>query len=353
MKLRGFNIIVVLVVFSLFFVASQADAGSERRRGTAGALELLIPVGSRGTALGGSFNASITGLEAIFWNPAGLAVSDASAEVMASHFEYIAGINVEYAAVSAKFGGLGTFGLSVKTLDFGDINVTTETNPEGTGQTFNPTFVTLGFTFSKQVTDRISFGTTAKVISEEILNTSATGIGFDFGLQYVAGGTGLKLGIALKNIGPNMTFTGSDTETRVPPAGTEPGSRARNLRTPLAAFELPSTLEIGVSYDLGLSENNAVTIAGNFMNHNFGLDQYGLAAEYAYNDFVFLRGGYTLAFNPGSDEFVSNEEDFLFGPSFGGGVKLNVGAFDVNFDYAWRATKFFDNNQWFTIALEF
>ncbi|RMF66256.1 MAG: hypothetical protein D6743_06715, partial [Calditrichaeota bacterium] len=188
MRVKGFNIILILVVFSLLLVATQADAGNEKRRGTAGALELLIPVGSRGTALGGNVAASITGVEAMFWNPAGVAVSGASAEVMASHFEYIAGINVDYAAVAAKFGSVGTFGLNVKTLDFGDIPVTTEAEPEGTGQTFNPTFVTIGFTYSKQLTDRIAFGTNIKLVTESIQNSNATGAAFDFGLQYIAGG---------------------------------------------------------------------------------------------------------------------------------------------------------------------
>ena len=352
MKIKGFNILIYLVLFSLVFLAAQAEAGSEKRRGTAGALELLIPVGSRGTALGGSFNASITGVEAIFWNPAGLAVSPAKAEVMASHFEYIAGIDIEYAAAAAKFD-IGTIAVSVKSLDFGDIPITTEAAPEGTGQTFSPTFVTVGLTYSKQMTDRIAFGTTAKILSETINNNSANGIAFDFGIQYIAGGTGLKLGIALKNIGPNMNFDGSDTETRVPPADTEPGTRNSNLRTPLAAFELPSTLELGLSYDLSMGENNALTVAGNFMNHNFGFDTYGLSAEYGFNNWVFLRGGYVTSFNPGTDEFVSSDEEFLFGPSFGAGINLNVGSFNVLFDYAYRSTKFFDDNQWFTLALQF
>ncbi len=352
MKIKGFNILIYLVLFSLVFLAAQAEAGSEKRRGTAGAMELLIPVGSRGTALGGSFNASITGCEAIFWNPAGLAVGTAKAEVMASHFEYIAGINVEYFAAASKFD-IGTIAVSVKTLDFGDIPITTEAFPEGTGQDFSPTFVTVGLTYSRQMTDRIAFGTTAKILSESIQNTSASGIAFDFGIQYVAGGTGLKLGIALKNIGPNMKFDGSDLETRVPPAGTEPGTRNSNLRTPTAAFELPSTLEIGLSYDLGMGENNSMVIGGNFMNHNFGFDQYGVSAEYGFNEWVFLRGGYVMGYNPGASEFASSNEQFLFGPSFGAGVNLNVGTFNVVFDYAYRSTKFFDDNQWFTLGLQF
>ena len=41
------------------------------RRGTDGALELQLPVGARGSALGGSVASDVTGVEGIFWNPAG------------------------------------------------------------------------------------------------------------------------------------------------------------------------------------------------------------------------------------------------------------------------------------------
>ena len=352
MKNQGYIVAASLLLAALFLTA--VDAGAQgQRRGTAGALELLLPVGSRGTALGGNFVSSISGVEAMHWNPAGVAATQYSAEMMASHFNYIADINVEYAAVAAKFGNLGYFGLNIKTLDFGDIPVTTELATEGTGEFFSPTFVTVGFTFSRQMTDRIFFGTNVKLVTESIQAQGATGIGFDFGLQYSTGPRGVKLGFVLKNIGPNMTFDGSDTETRVAPAGTEPGSRVRNLRTPLASFELPTTLEIGLSYDLNFNEMGKLTVAGNFTNNNFGLDQYGLAGEFNYNDYIFLRGGYTLAYDSEGEEFLSSEENFLFGPSFGGGVNLNIGAFDVMFDYAYRTAKLFDNNQWFSMTLGF
>jgi hypothetical protein len=34
------------------------------------------------------------------------------------------------------------------------------------------------------------------------------GFGFDFGLQYIAGASGLRFGIALKNLGSSMKFNG-------------------------------------------------------------------------------------------------------------------------------------------------
>ncbi len=352
MKIKGNAIKMLLLILSLVFAVSQAEAGNKKRIGTAGALELLIPVGSRGTALGGSFNASITGVEAIHWNPAGLARTDAGAQIMASHFAYFAGIDVEYVAAAAKFGDIGTFGISVKVISFGDIAVTTEAAPEGTGQTFSPDFITIGASYSKAMTDRISFGFNTKIISEKILNDTASGIAFDFGLQYSAA-SGVKLGVVLKNIGGNMKFDGNDAETRVAVAGSEPGTRDRPLRIPLEPFELPSTLEIGVSYDYKMSETNSLVIAGNFTNHNFGLDQYTFAGEYNYKDMIFLRGAYALAYDSESNSLISGDEDFIFGPSLGAGVNFNLGEFDLNVDYAYQTTKFFDDNQWFTLTLNF
>jgi hypothetical protein len=344
---------LLLLTVSVFFAVSSADAGTGKRRGTASGLELLIPVGSRGTGLGGNVSSTIKGLEAIYWNPAGLAGGTSPAEVMVSRLSYIADIDVNYVAAGFRFG-FGAIGISVKSLDLGEIPVTTELQTEGTGETLSPNFVTIGLTYSRQMTDRISFGATGKVVSEKILRSSASTFAFDFGLQYATSVKGLKLGVALKNLGPNMRFSGTDAETRTQLGGSEPSSRDRNLQVELGSFELPSTLELGVSYDVAFGENSIMTVGGNFLNHNFGLDQYGVAAEYNLNNTIFLRGGYTIAYDPDTDNFMSQEDEYLFGPSFGGGVNLKVSeSMRLNFDYAYRMTELFDDNQWFTLGISF
>ncbi|MCI0698437.1 PorV/PorQ family protein [candidate division KSB1 bacterium] len=353
MKISIRLLLFFLLAVSVLLAVSPADAGTGKRRGTASGVELLIPVGSRGTGLGGNVSSTISGIEAIYWNPAGLAVSSTSAEVMFSHLRYIADINVNYAAASFRFG-IGSIGLSVKSLDFGEILETTELQTEGTGATLNPSFVTLGLTYSRQMTDRIAFGVTGKVLSEKVLSTSASTFAFDFGLQYATSVKGLKLGVTLKNLGPNLQFSGSDAETRVTPGGSEPSTRNRNFRVPLGSFELPTTLELGVSYDVAFGEKSLLTFSGNFLNHNFGLDQYGLAAEYNLNKTIFLRGGYTISYDPDTDKFKSQDDEYLFGPSFGGGVNFKVSEkMHLNLDYAYRMTELFDDNQWFTFTLTF
>lgn len=353
MKISLKLIALFLLAVSAFWAVAPAHAGSGKRRGTASGLELLIPVGSRGTGLGGNASSTISGLEAIHWNPAGLANTSAAAEVMFSRLTYIADIDVNYAAAAFRFG-FGSIGLSVKAMDFGEIPVTTELQTEGTGATLNPNFVTIGLSYSRQMTDRIAFGATAKVVSEKILRTSASTFAFDLGLQYATSVKGLKLGVVLKNLGPNLRFEGSDLENRQAPAGSEPSTRARNFRIPLGSFELPSTLELGVSYDVAFGENSLLTVGGNFLNHNFGLDQYGVSGEYAFNKTIFLRGGYTIAYDPDTDAFKSQDDEYVFGPSFGAGVNLKVSEnMRLNLDYAYRMTELFNDNQWFTMSISF
>ena len=72
--IRQKNIHIVLAVTLLVsFAINIVEAGSKKRRGTAGAQELLIPTGSRGTAMAGAYVAGISGLEAVEWNMAGVA----------------------------------------------------------------------------------------------------------------------------------------------------------------------------------------------------------------------------------------------------------------------------------------
>jgi len=90
-----------LKVFIILILASAVCvAGDDSKTGTAGAEELLLPVGGRSTALAGSNIAEVEGIDAIQWNPAGVAQITGSGEAMFSHMNYFANIGVE-------FGGVG------------------------------------------------------------------------------------------------------------------------------------------------------------------------------------------------------------------------------------------------------
>ena len=347
--------IFALALFVLAVVVSTAAfAGGENRVGTNAAAELLIPVGARDIALGGSSIATTSGIDAIYWNPAGLARSKYSANAMFSHMTYIADIGVEYVALSGSFEGLGTLGLSLKTLSIGKINITTEDSPDGTGEVMSPTMVNFGLTYSRLLTDRISVGATFNLISEQFDKVSSNGFAFSAGVQYsgFGGVNGLSLGVAVKNIGPQMKFDG-DGLLRQGNANDvlRPSSF---YRVTAASFELPSTIELGLAYSLNVGEQNAVNLSGIFQNNNFSADEYKLGAEYGFNNMFFVRAGYGIS-QVSEDKTlpVSDKAAFIYGFTAGAGINYDMETATLGFNYAYRAVKYFDGNHIVSLAIGF
>ncbi len=344
---RSVWLAVVLALCALTVVA-----GNKNRIATAGAQELLIPVSARGIALGGSSVASAYGTDALFYNPAGVSRSAFGVDAMFTTMNYIGDINVNYVAVAAKAGSIGSFALSLKSLAFGDIPVTTVDFPDGTGQTYSPSYATIGLTYSNMLSDRVSVGLTASLVNESIMSTSATGVAFDIGVQYAGLAVpGLSLGVVVKNVGGQMKFDGADLMHQGTINDATRNANPNWYKVNVAAFDLPTSIEMGVSYQAKFGEKNALTVLGNFQNNNYSDDEYKMGAEYAYNNMLFVRGGYSMAPQAATDP--TGESSYIFGYSFGAGVNLDLSGVAVRVDYAYRYIKYFDASNVFTIGLGF
>ena len=333
-----------LILAALF--CTNLQAAGQNRAGTAAGTELLIPVGARDIALGGSSIATTAGLTALHWNPAGLARARSDANTLFSTMSYLAGIRVHYFAASARLAPLGSLALHIKTLDFGAIPVTTETSPDGTGATFSPTFLTMGLTYAHTLTDRIALGATSHYITNRIERVSSTGLSFSAGLQYanLANIPGLDLGVALKHIGTRMQFDG--------PALLRPG-QLDGLRRPNAVYkveassaDLPSTFEIGLGYCRAQTGPGQLQLTCLFRHDNFAHDQWKLGTEYRYHKFFALRTGFDYA--------ADADDDYIFGTSFGFGLQLNLGSFEeIKLDYAYTTVDHFNALNTFTFQVGF
>jgi hypothetical protein len=343
-----FRILALLLVLGLVMLPGQnALAGRGDKSGSSAAPELLIPVGARDVAMGGASVANTFGAEAIFWNPAGLSRLKGSAEAMFSHMSYIADIGVEYAAIAANFEGIGAFGVSLKYLSFGNMEVTTEDNPDGTGQMFSPTYATFGITYSRLLTDRISVGVTANVVSERIDRVSATGVAFNFGVQYsgFANVGGLSIGIAVKNFGSGMQFSGPGLLQQA--TGTDLLRPPTYYSVEAQTDPLPSVFELGVSYKRQFDERNSLTGAALFENNNYSYDQYNVGLEYSFDNMFFVRGGWQLYPQQALPEYRT------FGGTFGAGIHYGLTGIDLTVDYAYRAVQFLGANHVIAIKLGF
>ena len=330
------------ILLALVFASATAFADGYDRAGTGAAPELLIPVGARDMALGGASIATSSGLEALHWNPAGLSKSESNAGIMFSTMSYLADTRINYLATGANFKSIGALALNIKALDFGQIPVTTEANPDGTGADFSPTFFTLGLTFAKELTDRIAVGFTSHYIVNRILRVEATAASFSAGLQYanLGGVAGLDLGVALKHIGTRMQFGGSGLLRRGQLNELRRGPSDYNVEA--SSADLPSTFELGLSYRY----MDAINLSSVFRHNNFAYDQYRLGAEYVLSDFFALRAGFDYA--PNSDD------DYIYGTSFGFGLNLDAGTIkDLRVDYAYTTVEYFDALNTFTFQFGF
>jgi hypothetical protein len=345
----------ILVVVTIFLIGvGSAFAGGGSRNGTGGATELTIPVGTPGIALSGSNVATATGLDALFWNPAGVAHMDNSATATFSHMNYIADIGVEYGAVAANFEGFGVVSLDIKSLNIGAINVTTNSQPDGTGQTYTPQFIVAGASYSRLLTDRIGIGLTFNYISETISQVSASGVGFNAGIQYNDLGDikGLNFGLVIKNIGPQMTYSGPGLLVNASPTGSTPDPNSTFERPPsyysinAASFSLPSAFDIGFGYSPQIDNVNAVTISATFENNNFSGDLYDVGGEYGYDKMFFVRVGYS--YSP-----KDQDPNYIYGLTAGAGINYNLGSITLDVDYAYRAVKYFSGDNVFAVSVSF
>jgi hypothetical protein len=346
-KFDGWAFVIIALILSLPYTAF---AGNGSRIGTAAGQELTLPVGARGLGMGGSLLASATGVDAIYWNPAGLARMTGDGEAMFSNLSYIADIGVAYGAVGLKIPSFGNLGLSLKSIAFGDIPVTTAEYPDGTGQTYSPTFINLGFTYANMFSDRVAFGITATLVSEKIMNTSANAVAFAGGIQYMnIGLEGLDFGVAVKNFGSDLKFDGSNL--LVSADASDASRDATYYETTVASWALPTSLEIGLSYTTKFNENSSLLLNGQFSNNNYSDDEWKLGAEYAFENTFYLRGGYDFA--PGAPKDATGKTSYQYDFCFGAGVVLDLHGATLKVDYGYRHEILLDSNNAVSVTIGF
>ncbi len=69
-------------------------------------------------------------------------------------------------------------------LDFGDIEITTNDLPEPVLGTYSPQYLNIGISYAKAFSNSIYGGVNFKIINEKISNVGAQGVAIDAGIQY-------------------------------------------------------------------------------------------------------------------------------------------------------------------------
>ena len=312
------------VVGAAIFSSFAATAGNEDRVGSAGASHMLINPWARSSALGDVGIANTNGLEATFTNIAGLAFTDKT-QIKFNYSNWMgsAGIAMNSAGIAQRISENDVIAVSVQSLNFGEIQITTVDNPEGNIGFFSPRANVFNVGYAREFSQSIYGGVNFKVISENISNLKSNGVALDAGIRYVTGEQDqIKFGITLKNVGPTMKFKGDGLANQINYVST---GEVATLEQRSASYEMPSLLAIGGSYDFIFNENNKLGIALGFTANSFSRDQFRFGADYkmttekmAFN----LRGGFVY------ERFIfsaENRSNALIGPSAGFSVDALVG----------------------------
>ena len=344
----------LLIVMQIFLLSSLLSAGAIKSQGTAGASQLLVPGGAMNLALGNASVSMATGVNAMYANPSGTSGLDAGGQLLVSNMNYLADIGVSYMGLVSQLGSFGTVGLSVKSFDFGDIPVTTASETDGTGATYSPSFMTVTGNYSRAYADNVRFGVNLKYVNETILNTSASGLAGDLGVQYDFNELPISVGVALKNLGGRLTYGGSDLEQSLIPEDAESGSLVERFRVQAQSFELPAQLDIGLNY----KPIAGLELLGSFTNNSLSTSGYSLAAKYNISS-VWVGGGMSMQSVIGDQGSYSDDDwdDITkspFGASFGAGVNVPIGELTIDIAYSMRlVNNYFDNNNLVEMVVNF
>ncbi len=343
----------MLVAVGLCLSAQSLLAGNPDRQGEAGAVELLFNPWARSAGLHTMSTSFISGAEAMRLNVAGLARSNKT-EILIAHTTLFQGttMGINALSFSQRVGKSGVLGISLVSVDFGDIEITTENTPEGTGATYSPSFFHLGIGYAKTFGNKVSVGMLVRTISESTSNLTAFGIALDAGVQYVTGEhDNFKFGISLRNIGSPMKFGGDGLSFRTGnPGGDTDFDLTVNQRA--ARYELPSALNIGLSYDILFGDKARLTPLVNFTSNSFSKDQIGAGVEFAFREMFMAR----VAYKYDMGETIPGVGDNVYS-GLAAGFSIEVpfkknGESKFAIDYAYRSTNPFNGTHNFGVSFK-
>ena len=327
-------------------VLSSIVLGQESRMGTASSTQLQVVPSAR-YLVGGGAAANAVGLDAAFWNPAGLARSENSIDAIFSNRQYIADIENNFFGVSTELGAVGRVALTARTFNIGDINETTVYDPDGTGQVFTPNFSIIGASASKNLSDNTSVGVNANLVRESFGRVAASGLAFDLGVQY----RGLFLdnldvGFVLKNFGQPVKYEGEGLGVLA--TANESDRPLEYYKIDAAAFDLPFSFDMAIGYtiagaDLGLT----------YTSNYYATDEIRFGASYDVAGMATVSVGYQQS---GVAQGEGAESDWYVNPfdgvSFGGSLNLqNLIGMNLSVDFASLQAGAFGTNNVITLRM--
>lgn len=328
---------VLLVVTAAVGVSPAAEAqddGTARqelqtdRRGQTGMKFLSLSPDARAAGFGDAVTAQGGSSVSLFYNPAGMSYVEGNTQVTLNRIDWIAdvGYNVGSIAVQPANGQYGVIGLSVESVDYGEIisTIRSDANPSGYEDvgTISPTAMAVGLGYARTITTRFSVGGHVKYAQQDLgqarvsvddtetTEISKSTVAVDFGVIYETGFESLNFAVSVRNFSQDLTYVRD-------------------------SFELPLEMRIGFAMDvldltpMSGSRHSAILAVDALRPRDYS-ENVRVGLEYEFMDLIAVRGGI---------QYPSDEE----GVSFGAGLNPTIGDLSFGFDYAYTEFGLFGN----------
>ena len=132
------------LIILLFSIGLSVD-----KNGTTSVTFLEIDVGGTITSMGGAGVSHVNDASASYWNPAGLAFSKKS-QLFFMNQSWIAGIQHSYSSVSVPINRVGTLGMSINLMNYGETEVTNLDFQDGTGEFYSALDYSVSFSYARK-----------------------------------------------------------------------------------------------------------------------------------------------------------------------------------------------------------
>ncbi|MFH1958451.1 MAG: PorV/PorQ family protein [bacterium] len=296
---------VILFFIFHFLFSISAFAGSP---GSSALNFLKIPAAVRAVGMGEAYVASAGGLDAVYYNPAGISQAGYQ-EFTAAHTEWLDGISYSFLGYLHPSESLGSFAGSLYYLSKNDIP-----GYDNTGLPTNKKWDVsdrMGILSYGRKLNGVSAGASIKFIQESLADESASAYCFDLGLLCNLS-CDMNFGISASNVGGEVKYI-SETE------------------------EIPLIFRAGISYRIfPFGDDITLNLDYTYPSDNDGYVSAG--GEYSFSDNFSLRAGFV-----GSKDMISKALRFGFG----------FGKRNIHFDYAFAPSEILENTHRFSLTLRF
>lgn len=273
-----------------------------------GASFLRIDTGARPAALGGAYTAIADDVNAMYYNPGGLA-SLKLREVGATHAQWLLGSTFDFFGY-AQPTSLGTFGLGMTRLGYGSTDGRDASRQASSGFSATDTAYSVGFSrtlggvgIGWLDSGKTGVGMNVKWLQSSIGQYSASALAFDLGATHRLSGLPLSFGASVLNLGQGMKFLDQ----------TDP---------------LPLTVSLGSSWRVAGVMSLALDVRREVYDQRTAV---GVGTEYAVLSGLSLRAGYASQLAQAARGAKVGGVSMLGGLSGGIGLKFSKYRADYTF----------------------